>query len=559
MALHEWRNWLHRQKALLSRSNHRKPRLRKSTCRLSVEQFEDRCLPSVTIHLDPGSDSGFQGDNITNVQTPLLTGTADNPADSIKVEEFNSVHNTTAVLGTVAANGTGDWQFTTPTLAEGKHDLFAVDATTASESTTDLFLKIDLTAPNPPDSLALDAVTDSGAQGDNLTNFTKPTINGHAEPGSTVELFDNTNATLLGSATADGTTGDWSITSSVDLAEGANNLSATATDAAGNTSAASATLTITLATTAPGAPTNLALDAATDSGILGDNLTNFTNPTIDGKADPGTTVTLLEGSTALGTATADGNGNWSITSDSPLTDGPHSLTATATNAAGNTSAASAVLTVTIDTVNPPTPSAPTLDPASDDGVSGTDNITSQSNVTLHGNTMPDTTVQVFDGSTLLGSATANSSGSWTLRVANLSNGVHQFSVTASNKAGNTSSPSLAVTIDATGVKANPLTNFTDEVAVTIAKVKKKTQNQITLTNNTGRTIQGPVFFVLIGLKKKSKVKLKKPSGMTAAGNPFVSINPGTFAAGASLTFTLTFTGPPPKFTPSVQIGFGTPT
>ena len=82
-------------------------------------------------------------------------------------------------------------------------------------------------------------------------------------------------------------------------------------------------------------------------------------------AEAGATVTLYDtnGTTVLGTATADGSGNWSITS-STLGDGGHTLTAKQTDMAGNVSAASAGLVVTIDTVAA-APSAPDLVAASD--------------------------------------------------------------------------------------------------------------------------------------------------------------------------------------------------
>ena len=60
------------------------------------------------------------------------------------------------------------------------------------------------------------------------------------------------------------------------------------------------------------------LTAAPDSGSSStDNLTNITTPTFTGSgAEAGATVTLYDtnGTTVLGTATADGSGNWSITS-----------------------------------------------------------------------------------------------------------------------------------------------------------------------------------------------------------------------------------------------------
>ncbi len=53
-----------------------------------------------------------------------------------------------------------------------------------------------------------------------------------------------------------------------------------------------------------------------------------------------------DGTTVLGTAIADGSGNWSITS-STLNGGDHALTVTQTDLAGDVSVASAALTVTV--------------------------------------------------------------------------------------------------------------------------------------------------------------------------------------------------------------------
>jgi hypothetical protein len=94
------------------------------------------------------------------------------------------------------------------------------------------------------------------------------------------------------------------------------------------------------------------LAAASDSGIPGDNITNVNRPTFTGTAGTGTTVTLLAGSTVLGSAVADNvTGAWSITS-STLGDGAHSITASAKDAAGHTGVPSTALRVMIDTQAP---------------------------------------------------------------------------------------------------------------------------------------------------------------------------------------------------------------
>ena len=77
--------------------------------------------------------------------------------------------------------------------------------------------------------------------------------------------------------------------------------------------------------------------------------------------------------------------------------------------AGNLSAASAVLAVTVDTVAPAAPTITGFSP--DSGVVG-DDITNATTLTLTGTAVANTTVEVFDGSTELGTAAANGSGAW---------------------------------------------------------------------------------------------------------------------------------------------------
>ena len=146
-------------------------------------------------------------------------------------------------------------------------------------------------------------------------------------------------STVVGSATATG--GNWSITATA-LSSGVHSLTARATDAAGNQTT-SAALSVTIDTSAPGAPSAPDLTDGSDTGVSNsDNLTKNTTPTFSGTAEAGATVTLLEGATTLGTAMADGSRNWTITSSS-LADGVHNITVRATDAAGNAGPASSRL------------------------------------------------------------------------------------------------------------------------------------------------------------------------------------------------------------------------
>ena len=166
--------------------------------------------------------------------------------------------------------------------------------------------------------------TDSGLAGDHLTNDNTLTLTGTAAVGSTVKVYDGAN--LLGSATADGN-GAWSYTTAA-LADGGHNFTATATDTAGVTGAASSALAVAVDTTAPIVP------------IITSNTTDSTKTiALAGTAEANSTVKIYEGALLLGSIVASGTGAWAYTT-APLADGVHTLTATATDAAGNTSLAS---------------------------------------------------------------------------------------------------------------------------------------------------------------------------------------------------------------------------
>lgn len=197
--------------------------------------------------------------------------------------------------------------------------------------------------PVPPTGLTLDPISDSGVQGDDITDQSVVVIDGSGTAGDTVTLSEGT--TVLGTNTVDNS-GNWGITASP-LSDGSHQLTATQTDADGNTSDPSAPLTVTIDTAPPPAPTSLALDPSTDTGTLGDGITAFTQPVIDGQGEIGDTVTLSDSATTVGTATVDGNGAWQITA-STLALGAHSLTASETDVAGNASGASAPLALTIE-------------------------------------------------------------------------------------------------------------------------------------------------------------------------------------------------------------------
>ncbi|EPP9278955.1 Ig-like domain-containing protein, partial [Acinetobacter baumannii] len=185
---------------------------------------------------------------------------------------------------------------------------------------------VDTVAPNAP---VLDPI-----------NATDP-VSGQAEPGSTVTVTypDGTTATVVA-----GTDGSWSVPNPGNLVDG-DTVTATATDPAGNTSL-------------PGTGT-VSADITAPVVALDDVLTNDSTPALTGTVNDPTATVVVNVDGVDYPAVNNGDGTWTLADNTlpALTDGPHTITVTATDAAGNVGNDTAV--VTIDTV---APNAPVLDP-----------------------------------------------------------------------------------------------------------------------------------------------------------------------------------------------------
>ncbi|MEJ0017978.1 MAG: Calx-beta domain-containing protein [Acetobacteraceae bacterium] len=206
-------------------------------------------------------------------------------------------------------------------------------ATITTASATGTIQNDDTTTPAPgaPD---LAAASDSGASNtDNITKATTPVFTGKgATAGATVTLLDGANS--VGTATADAS-GNWSITSKA-LADGVHTLTAKQT-VSGNLSLASPSLTVTIDTAPPAAPGKPDLTTGIDA------------PVFTGTGPAGTTLSLLDGATVIGSSTVDGTGKWSVAASALKSTGVHTITAKATDTAGNVSTASSSLLVTLGT------------------------------------------------------------------------------------------------------------------------------------------------------------------------------------------------------------------
>ena len=257
-------------------------------------------------------------------------------------------------------------------------------------------------------TVSIGLVSDTGSSAtDKITS--NPAIKGTGQASTVVTIKEG--STTLGTTTAD-STGAWSFTPA-GLAEGTHTLAATQTDLAGNTG--TATLSFMLDRVPPAV--SMALVSDTGSSAT-DKITS--NPAIKGTGQASTVVTIKEGSTTLGTTTADGTGVWSYT-PTGFVDGVHTLSAFQTDPAGNTGTATLSFTLA--------KTAPTVSIAlvSDTGSSATDKITS--NPAIKGTGQASTVVTIKEGSTTLGTTTADSTGAWSFTPTGLADGAHTLTAT----------------------------------------------------------------------------------------------------------------------------------
>jgi Ca2+-binding RTX toxin-like protein len=138
-------------------------------------------------------------------------------------------------------------------------------------------------------------------------------------------------------------------------------------------------------TTPPAAPSisTVTDDVSPVTGtVASGGTTNDTDLVLAGTAEANSSVTVRNGGTSLGTVTADGSGAWTFTT-ATLADGSYTFNATASDAAGNVSAASADYAVTVDTAAPTATVAITA-VVSDTGISSSDYITSDTTLVVNG-------------------------------------------------------------------------------------------------------------------------------------------------------------------------------
>jgi hypothetical protein len=405
-----------------------------------------------------------------------LTGTAE-------ANSTVAVFDGTTELGTATANAKGAWAYTTVELANGNHAFTATDTDVAGNVSV-ASAATNVVVNSPPN-----LVTNGSFESGNFSGWTvggnsgvvaagpQTLVDGHAESGkyaANIGAMDG-DATLsqaiqttagqhytltfwLANAGGNGENDfsvKWNGTTLLSLTDApAQGYTEYTFDVVGTAStsqllisgrndpsywsldgvtvaadAAAPAAALTHAAEVPASPAVSTIASfSSDSGVAGDHITNDNTLTLTGTAAADSSVTVYDGTTKLGTTTASSSGSWDYIT-SVLTDAQHQLTATATDTSGHTSAASAALSVTIDTHAPVAP------------VLLTDSIVNTNHELLTGTAEANSTITIYDGKTDVGTGTTDSRGDWTVTTSALSSGSHIFTATATDVAGNVSTMS----------------------------------------------------------------------------------------------------------------------
>src|SRR5579864_4315959 len=379
----------------------------------------------------------------------------------------------------IAGSYTGPAAFGTTTLASlGMKNVFVAETLPT------------IAAPPAPGTPVLEAASDSGlSNSDDITNVTQPVFDvAPAGSANTVEL-------LRDGIVVDSRTGPGAITDPGPLSDGTHNYTARQTNAAGQTSALSGTLTVTIDTTPPTTPSTPALLAADDSGIKGDGITNVAQPHLVGTAEAGSLAQILDASSAiLGAALVAGDGTYSVRFSSALADGTYAVRVRSEDVAGNFSAGSFSFTLTIETTPPAAPALPALLASDDTGVKG-DGITSVKQPHLVGSAEAGALIQIINASnTVLGAATVAPDSSYSVQLASpLNDGTYFLRVRAQDVAGNlgNASPAFTLTIDSTppATPAAPALLAADDSGTKGDGITNVSQPHLVGSSVAGATIQ----------------------------------------------------------------------
>ncbi|MCX0498902.1 Ig-like domain-containing protein, partial [Erwinia billingiae] len=440
---------------------------------------------SITLTDDVGPVQGIITDgSTTDDARPTYSGTLSAEGIAAGVVSVN-VYDNGVLIGNVPVDADGNWSWTADSaLASGAHALTvaAVDAAgnegpqvsgTADEAWD---FNILTSAPAQP---AIENVVDDYTQGEDAdtgflqkgqaTNDSTLTVNGTAGAGLTVIIWATDaagNKVKAGEGVADDE-GRWSITTTELGEDGSYQLTATAVNAAGVSSAETGSFSVVLDTLAPDAATSALMDAQGEvqGEVIDGGVTDDRSPVLTGTAEAGATVAVYldDSVTPVATVVADEAGNWTLPLGT-LADGEHHYQIKVTDSAGNETRGDTV-SFTLDSSSVEL----TIDQANDDagsivGAVLNNGLTDDNTPELQGTALPGAVVTILNSAgEILGESIADSNGTWVFAVPELSDGVHSFTAQVTNAAGNSSEATFSLTVDTTPPEPVIIQSLEDDV------------------------------------------------------------------------------------------------
>ncbi|WP_037383190.1 Ig-like domain repeat protein, partial [Serratia sp. DD3] len=425
--------------------------------KVTITGVDDQ-VGSITGKVDPGQT--------TDDNRPTISGTGAEKGNTI------TVYRGTEIIGTAIVQENLSWSMTpTKQLEDGVAELTAKESDAVGNTTVaspNYSISIKTGVPLAP---VITSVEDNVGpvtkplQKGVVTDDNTPTLNGTAEAGGIVKVYDD--GKVIGS-TKVGTDGKWSFTPSA-LGEGNHNLTATVTDAIGATSVHTGIYDIVVDTKAPEPATDLLVtdDMGSKTGpISAGDTTDDNTPTLSGKAEPNSVVHIYDNGEEIGTALVTDQGNWSFTPSKPLVNGPHDLTTRVTDPAGNTGDEGQHLIFKVDI----DPGQVQLTDVLDD-VGGITSSVSQNGVTddtrptLTGTAKAGSIVTIFVDDKPQGSVKVEAGGEWSFTPnSDLGQGSHTFSASAEDLTGHVSTSGTWVfSVDSVAPTAPFIDSAADDV------------------------------------------------------------------------------------------------
>ena len=358
---------------------------------------------------------------VTNTATPVISGTTSTvPGETLTVNVNGITY--TEGDGNLVVNADGTWDLTIPatdTIDDGTYDVIATITDLSGNATSDASTNELTVDTNPP------VVPTVATQN---TNNTMPVISGTATVASgetlTVTINGMTYTAGDGNLTDNGD-GTWTLVVSNTLADNTYPVTVTVIDVAGNVSTDVSTSELVIDTTSPAEPTVTPHNTSDDTPVISGTATVAPGDTLTVTVD-GVTYTAGDGNLI-----DNGDGTWTLSIPSALSDGIYDVIVTVTDAAGNSSSDSGTGELVIDTTPPATPTVESLtteDPMPT--LSGTAVTSPGDTLTV---TVDDITYTAGDGSLI-----DNGDGTWTLNLPiDLAVGIYDVQVSITDSVGNT--------------------------------------------------------------------------------------------------------------------------